>query len=92
VDGLEDYSTDQRGDVGSWIRITCAQSLPSIIRMGRRVEGRLDTAACLDAVRGLLKLSIEKLETVRVAAGPAACKVLDGYAGELGLGDCYEHL
>ncbi|KAI5450642.1 hypothetical protein NCC49_002900 [Naganishia albida] len=92
VDGLEDYSTDQRGDVGSWIRITCAHSLPELIRLVKRIEGRVDRLACLDAVRGLLKLSVEKLEIVRVSAGPALREILEAHAKELGMGESYAHI
>lgn len=92
VDGLEDYSTDQRGDVGSWIRITCAHSLPELIRLVKRIEGRVDRLACLDAVRGLLKLSVEKLEIVRVSAGPALREILEAHAKELGMGESYAHM
>jgi hypothetical protein len=48
--------------------------------------------ASLDAVRGLLKLSVEKLEIVRVAAGPALCKILDNHAKELGMEESYAHM
>lgn len=31
--GLSDYTTDERGDVGSWIRIACIQGLTTISEM-----------------------------------------------------------
>lgn len=92
LDGLDDFSTDQRGDVGSWIRITCAQSLPSLIRISKRIAGTLDRPACVEAVCGLLKLSVEKLETVRVAAGPALCEILAENAKELEMDTLYAHM
>lgn len=92
LDGLDDFSTDQRGDVGSWIRITCAQALPFLVRVARRVEGRLDRSGGVEAVRGLLKLVVEKLETVRVAAGPALREILETEAEELGMEAIHRHM
>ncbi|KAJ9100981.1 hypothetical protein QFC19_005377 [Naganishia cerealis] len=92
LDGLDDYSTDQRGDVGSWIRITCAQALPLLTRMGKMVDARLSSEACLQAVHGLIKLSVEKLETVRVVAGPALCEILKEHGPMLGLEEIYQQI
>ncbi|KAJ9099164.1 hypothetical protein QFC21_004044 [Naganishia friedmannii] len=92
LDGLDDYSTDQRGDVGSWIRIACAQALPILTRMAKAVDAKLGNEGCLHAVYGLIKLSVEKLETVRVVAGPALCEILGEQGSALGLEDVYRHL
>ncbi|GHJ90423.1 hypothetical protein NliqN6_6825 [Naganishia liquefaciens] len=92
LDGLDDFSTDQRGDVGSWIRATCAQALPFLVRVASRIEGRLGRAGIFEAVRGLLKLVVEKLETVRVAAGPALREILAEQAGELDMESVHRHI
>lgn len=92
LDGLDDYSTDQRGDVGSWIRIACAQALPSLTRMAKAIDAKLGDEGCVQAVYGLIKLSVEKLETVRVVAGPALCGILEEYGAAIGLEDVYRHL
>lgn len=92
LDGLDDYSTDQRGDVGSWIRIACSQALPNLTRMAKATDAKLGDEAGKQAVYGLIKLSVEKLETVRVAAGPALCEILKEHGSAIGLEDVYRHL
>jgi hypothetical protein len=68
---LTDYSTDQRGDVGSWIR--CA----GLIALGQAVSiaaahksgTELVTQEMFEqAVGGMIKLGVEKLEPVRASA------------------------
>lgn len=67
VIGLEDYSTDQRGDIGSWIRVVSLASLGQILSDASRqasVPGELiDTV-----VGGVMKQGMEKLEPVRAEA------------------------
>ncbi|KAJ9116353.1 hypothetical protein QFC22_004794 [Naganishia vaughanmartiniae] len=92
LDGLDDYSTDQRGDVGSWVRIACAQALPSLTRMAKAMDTTLGDEGCLHAVYGLIKLSVEKLETVRVVAGPALCEIVEEHGSAIGLEDVHRHL
>ncbi|KAJ9124791.1 hypothetical protein QFC24_003160 [Naganishia onofrii] len=92
LDGLDDYSTDQRGDVGSWIRIACAQALPNLTRMAKATDAKLGDEAGKQAVYGLIKLSVEKLEAVRAAAGPALCEILKEHGSAIGLEDVYRHL
>lgn len=64
IESLSDYSTDQRGDIGSWIRITALSSLgyilsvPSIFEaMGEPIFDRV--------IGGIIKQSVEKLEPCR---------------------------
>jgi hypothetical protein len=59
---LDDYTVDSRGDVGSWIRIAACSSLVPIFRYSRNVDIRLTIAK-------LLRLSVEKMDRVRTAAG-----------------------
>ncbi|GAW05740.1 TBCD protein [Lentinula edodes] len=51
--GLNDYSVDERGDVGSWIRI-----------------------ACVNALGGILKQGVERLDNVRQESGRTFTKLL----------------
>lgn len=76
--GLDDYSTDQRGDVGSWIRMTCAASLAQVITSLSPVSIWSDRSLKLleIAIQFLAKQSVEKLDNVRVAAGVALEKIL----------------
>lgn len=39
INGLNDYSIDERGDVGSWIRVACIQGLTDIADLFFRVLG-----------------------------------------------------
>ncbi|KDN39687.1 hypothetical protein K437DRAFT_8890 [Tilletiaria anomala UBC 951] len=63
---LEDYTVDQRGDVGSWVRTAAMQSLASIVE---GCEARAQTGyALLDVQRSLLKQTAERIDSVRSCA------------------------
>ena len=83
LSGLEDYTIDERGDVGSWIRIACVQSLTSCI------EGLFSIAESVDnfdeylplskyqqAIAGILKQGVERLDNVRQEAGTCISRLL----------------
>jgi hypothetical protein len=89
--GLKDYTTDERGDVGSWIRIACIQGLTDIVGLLFRVfllgsNSINNVAAQLQAylpsekfhiiVAGVLKQGMEKLNNVRQEAGLCVMKLL----------------
>ena len=69
---LDDYTVDSRGDVGSWIRIAACESMIPLLKGGgdSTVIGKL------------LRLSVERMDRVRVAAGKTLLSipkdVLDG--------------
>ena len=74
--GLEDYTTDQRGDVGSWIRMSCVTGLATFSKTlfsnaARIINFReyLPPAKYHDAVGGILKQGVERLDSVREQAG-----------------------
>ncbi|KAJ3217696.1 hypothetical protein HDU67_007392 [Dinochytrium kinnereticum] len=73
----EDYSTDQRGDVGSWVREACfrawTQIIPSLVR-----NGCVEMEMCERVVVKLVRHCVEKIDRVREAAGVA----LRGICGE----------
>lgn len=62
--GLLDYSTDQRGDVGSWIRVSCSNGIRCLMELLPEGAGNIKE----QAVNLLLRLSLEKLQVVRLAA------------------------
>lgn len=62
--GLLDYSTDQRGDVGSWIRVSCSNGIRCLMELLPEGVGNIKE----QAVNLLLRLSLEKLQVVRLAA------------------------
>ncbi|KAG6850743.1 hypothetical protein H0H93_009366 [Arthromyces matolae] len=81
--GLDDYSIDQRGDVGSWIRVACMQSLTTTIEVlmhNARTSAALHTylppSIIRSAVSGILKQGVERLDNVRQAAGECFLRLL----------------
>lgn len=73
--GLDDYTADERGDVGSWIRIACISGLVSVSKLLFSLSTHIDLAEFLprdtyqDALGGLLKQGVERLDNVRAHAG-----------------------
>ncbi|KAJ7095891.1 TBCD protein [Mycena belliarum] len=93
--GLQDYTIDERGDVGSWIRIACLRglsafctiSLPNAITVSK-FEEYFPSATYHAIVGGILKQGVERLDNVRQEAGecfrtlirPAPPKIRSGHA------------
>ncbi|GJE97138.1 tubulin folding cofactor D C terminal domain-containing protein [Phanerochaete sordida] len=81
--GLEDYTADERGDVGSWVRIACVRGLTSAIELlvgaalrTRDFERYLPSAKFHAAVGGILKQGVERLDNVRQQAGEQLLRLL----------------
>ncbi|KAI6166541.1 TBCD protein [Pisolithus thermaeus] len=81
--GLDDYTTDERGDVGSWIRIACIQGLTSIIETLFVASKNLSNfASILPAHRyhhimgRVLRQGVERLDNVRQIAGESFTRIL----------------
>lgn len=81
--GLNDYTIDERGDVGSWIRIVCVQGLTSCIEdlfsVAKSIENfeeYLPLSKYHQAVAGILKQSVERLDNVRQEAGSCFLRLL----------------
>lgn len=86
--GLEDYSTDQRGDVGSWIRMTCIKGIAdystAVISNAlslSRSEDYLPVAKFHEGVAGILKQGVERLDNVRQQAGEQLLRLLSLFSG-----------
>lgn len=82
--GLEDYTTDERGDVGSWIRMACIKSLTDIVIIllsnGEKLASFIDylpPAQFHDAIGGILKQGVERLDNVRQHAGQQLLRILE---------------
>lgn len=82
-DGLTDYSTDERGDVGSWIRLVCVKGLTTFIEtlVTRSSEipnfpEYLPSSKFHAAVGGILKQGVERLDNVRHQAGVCVFQLL----------------
>lgn len=76
IDNLEDYSVDQRGDVGSWVRMACVSGLVSFSKVllsnldsRSSLEGYLPPETFHIAVGGILKQGVERLDNVRQLVG-----------------------
>ncbi|KAG2361705.1 TBCD protein [Suillus spraguei] len=74
--GLDDYTMDERGDIGSWVRMACIQGLASIFEDLFRVSGSMpEFASYLPAQRyhsviaRILRQGVERLDNVRQIAG-----------------------
>ena len=63
---LDDYTVDSRGDVGSWVRIAACESIPATLKHVSQGNVR-------STVGKLLRLSVEKMDRVRKAAGQTLC-------------------
>lgn len=70
--GLDDYTIDERGDVGSWVRISCINGLGSIVELLVK-SGLQNDWLPLDTYHNiwasLLKQGAERLDNVRVEVG-----------------------
>ncbi len=83
LSGLGDYTIDERGDVGSWIRIVCVQGLASCIEDLFSVAASIENfeeymplSKYRQAVAGILKQSVERLDNVRQEAGSCFLRLL----------------
>lgn len=82
--GLEDYSIDHRGDVGSWVREACMQGLAEMAPL----VGQLDLSSDEMSERylseedhnqvlaKLLQQSVEKIDKMRASAAAAIIKII----------------
>ncbi|EST09962.2 Tubulin-specific chaperone D, C-terminal [Kalmanozyma brasiliensis GHG001] len=82
VGGLEDYATDQRGDVGSWVRLSCIAGLRDVLKLCRRHARQIDRAQLDEAVGGMWKQAAERIDHVRCAAGTAVLCLYRAYQGD----------
>lgn len=80
--GLQDYSIDSRGDVGSFVREACIRGLRSLIESlilsDAKNEEKWTTPQMYDQiVGGLLKQSVERIDKLRGIAGDELDAVLN---------------
>ena len=83
LDGLTDYTSDERGDVGSWVRIACVKGLASFIRTLFMQAATLPSLSDYlpplsfhNAIGGILKQGVERLDNVRQQAGESFVDLL----------------
>lgn len=81
-DCLGDYSTDQRGDVGSWVRVVSMECLQTLIQLVSRLDSSTDGDPYLtqqmigSLMSSLLKQSVERIDRVRECAGGVICALI----------------
>lgn len=72
VDGIEDYATDNRGDVGSWVREACMKAMEQWVHLlctRKQLRLLLTPSMMSTIVCSLMKQACEKIDRVRDLAG-----------------------
>jgi hypothetical protein len=82
-EGLGDYTIDERGDVGSWIRVVCVKGLSSIATTLfaktsdiPNLQEYLPPPEYHDIVGEILKQGVERLDNVRQVSGESFLTLL----------------
>jgi hypothetical protein len=95
--GLSDYSMDERGDVGSWIRIACIEGLASFVEiLISRASNIPNFAEYLPpdnfhaAIGGILKQGVERLDGVRQEVGDRFERLLQLTVPDIPSGDLWQ--
>ncbi|GAN10993.1 tubulin-specific chaperone D-like [Mucor ambiguus] len=79
---LTDYSTDQRGDVGSWVRIPSMELLNDVLPRMSKLDAQsndqryLEMTSTTSLIAALLKQSVERIDKVRSIAGKVLCELI----------------
>lgn len=96
-----DYSTDQRGDVGSWVRTAAMELVNFLLPLIAKLDAQngqlapyLNTSSVTNIIAALLKQSVERIDKVRASAGKVLCDlVLSNEGLEIPGQDCLrEHI
>ncbi|KAF9304160.1 hypothetical protein BGZ74_002247 [Mortierella antarctica] len=82
--GLEDYSIDHRGDVGSWVREASMQGLAKMSPLVGQLDFSSDTMSERylseedqnQVLAKLLQQSVEKIDKIRASAAAAIIKII----------------
>ena len=83
---LSDYTSDQRGDVGSWLRLAALKSLETLLPLLLAKQSNLLSQNWFDRVTtAVLKQTIERLDNVREEAGSLICLLLELDLGKIKL-------
>ncbi|KAI0269819.1 TBCD protein [Gloeopeniophorella convolvens] len=83
LSGLDDYTTDERGDVGSWVRTASIQGLTSVCstlltlaNSDTKYAEYIPASLYQKSISGILKQGVERLDNVRQQAGEAFLRLL----------------
>lgn len=83
LDGLQDYTLDERGDVGSWVRMACIRGLTTFVEVLfsnatsiPHFTEYLPAAKYHAAISGILRQGVERLDNVRQVSGEHIVRLL----------------
>jgi hypothetical protein len=77
-----DYSTDQRGDVGSWVRTATMELINYLLPRISELDAvdnsiiYLNMSSTSNIIAALLKQSVERIDKVRASAGKVLCDLI----------------
>lgn len=71
---LNEYTIDNRGDIGAWVREAAMNALYKLIVT--LPQELLDEKKVHDVVSGLLQQAVEKIDRTRALAGKLFCKII----------------
>ncbi|GAK62322.1 TBCD protein [Moesziomyces antarcticus] len=86
--GLTDYTMDQRGDVGSWVRLSCIVGLRDVLVRFQTLQLDVDEwlgDAFHSVVAALWKQAAERIDHVRYTAGTSVLAIYGAYSSSNGL-------
>ena len=69
IQGLCDYSSDSRGDVGSWVREACIEASRVLIKLANGMNDYFDDDLCSALIGKVIQQSVEKIDRIRQCAG-----------------------
>lgn len=71
---LQEYTVDNRGDIGAWVREAAMNALFKLITT--IAHGSLDPAKVHQVVTGLVQQAVEKIDRTRALAGKLFCNLI----------------
>eukprot|EP01119_Soliformovum_irregulare_P014237 TRINITY_DN3884_c2_g1_i1.p1 TRINITY_DN3884_c2_g1~~TRINITY_DN3884_c2_g1_i1.p1 ORF type:complete len:1072 (-),score=395.86 TRINITY_DN3884_c2_g1_i1:58-3273(-) len=70
LESMRDFSVDNRGDVGSWVREASMKAIVPLVQQLVQVGGEFWTEEdCTSVIQGLLQQSMEKIDRIREISG-----------------------
>jgi hypothetical protein len=75
--GMEDYSVDSRGDVGSWIRDASMRGLETLLNIAKQNSDLLTESERLKAIGYILLSCSEKIDKIREVGGKIMERLLN---------------
>jgi tubulin-specific chaperone D len=76
IGGMNDYSIDRRGDVGSWVRMASMESLEELTTILADTEHRLSQSNVVLMMANVCRQMADKIDRVREAAGKTLERLL----------------